>query len=388
MQGPFIRLLAAAAERALRLVEHPPIITALTSSGSSITIHSYITGAAKPLTQVNFEAVHISIVAALALALSVPNRWPSRARMCALALALVFFVTLFVCVAQLKMAAESYATARLGITLHTAGERDSLDWMIRKSSLAIVFVAPAFLFLTAYVFARSSPGGEAGNRASRSRRPPRVGWRRTTATLGGCAAAGLLVAWLPADRAEEVHLPGLLRIAELNPTSPGIRMILARYFEEAGNREESLRSYQQALRLNPDLVGAHFGAGNIHFRTGAYEQAARCYGEVLRREPANLEARHNLGTAYLSQNLFDLAARSYEEVLRARPDYASAHRNLGAALVGLKQPCVALAHFERSVALDEALLADGALRRAMVRLRSTCGQSALRTPDSETAEAR
>src|SRR3989442_8013803 len=89
LQGLFIRLLSAAAERVLALVEHPLMLTALTARGNSITIHTYITGVPHPLTSLNCEYLHISVVASLALALSVPlKRWSVRAKVCGLALAL------------------------------------------------------------------------------------------------------------------------------------------------------------------------------------------------------------------------------------------------------------------------------------------------------------
>src|SRR5437867_7396492 len=83
LQGLFTRLVSAAAEKVLALVEHPLMLTSLTTRGNSITIHTYITGVPQALTKLNFENLHISVVASLALALSVPLKsWSLRARVC------------------------------------------------------------------------------------------------------------------------------------------------------------------------------------------------------------------------------------------------------------------------------------------------------------------
>jgi len=121
MQGLFIRLLSAAADGVLALIEHAPIVTALTAHGNSITLHSYITGVAQALTQVNYADLHVSVVLCLALALAVPEQsWWGRVRLCGLALALNVLVLVIVCVVQVEVAAEGYASTPLGLTLHTA----------------------------------------------------------------------------------------------------------------------------------------------------------------------------------------------------------------------------------------------------------------------------
>ena len=381
LQGLFIRLLSAAAERVLALVEHPLMLTALTARGNSITIHTYITGVPHPLTSLNCEYLHISVVASLALALSVPlKRWSVRAKVCGIALALSFLVMVALCVVQLEVAAENYASAHLGITIYTAGEKTFLDWAIRKSSLAAVFVVPALLFLTSYLFIWSGAGwadAQASDRprgsSAGSRRFIRMSWQNVSVAVVGCVAVWLLLVPPPAESTGRVDLRGLQKIVDLNPSSARSHFNLAFNLEKEGRLDEALNSYQRALRLQPDFVDAHFGAGNVFFMKGAYDQAASHYEEVLKRQPGNQGARYNLGNTFLNRGLFDLAARSYEEVLRADPEHASAHKNLGETLLHLNRRCDALTHLERSTALDKRLSTDGTLQANISILRSICG---------------
>lgn len=381
LQGPFIGLLAAAAERVLPLVEHPPILTALTARGNSITFHSYITGVSQPLTHLDCENLHVTVVASLALALSVSARqWAARMKVSGLALALVFLVMLGVVIVQLEWAAEGYASARLGITLYTAREKAFLDWAIRKSSLAAVYLVPALLFLTSYISFWSGEGRADALKSGRRREPGpgssrsfRMSWRRVSLAVAGCAAAWLLLLSTRGGRDGRVDLEGLRKIVVLNPTSPRAHLSLALNLEQAGRLDEAMDSYRSALRLRPDSIQARLGEGNVLFRKGAYDQAATSYEDVLKSQPANTDARYNLATTFLNRGIFDLAARSYEEVLRIQPDHASAHKGLGEALLRLNRRCEALPHLERSTTLDQRLATDATLRANISILRSNCG---------------
>lgn len=380
LQGPFIWLLAAAAEKALPLVERPPILAALTTRGNSIQLYSHLTGAAQPLTKLDCTNLHLSVVASLALALSVAaKRWSARARVCGFALLLVFFVMLAVCIVQLQWAAESHASARLGITLYTAREKEFLDWAIRKSSFAMVYLAPALLFLASYlsVWSAAEPA-EAGRSGKRGARKPGsisssgTSWRNVFVALAGCAGAGLLLLATRGDGDGTACVEGLRKIVALNPSSARAHYSLALDLEKEGRLDEALDSYRTTLRLRPEFVEARFGEGNIYFRRGDYAQAERCYGEVLERQPGNADARCNLGTMFLNRGEFDLAARSYEDVLRVDPNHASAHKGLGEALLRLHRQCEALPHLERSTQLDQRLAVDATLLANISILRSNC----------------
>jgi len=381
LQGLFIRLLSAAAERVLPLVEHPPILTGLTASGNSITIHSYVMGVSQPLTKLDCESFHISVVTSLALALCVPlKRWSLRAKVCGLALTLIFIGILAVCVVQLQWAAETYASTHLMITLYTAREKAFLDWAIRKSSLAAIYLVPAFLFLTSYLSVWSGLGRGFAKEPDRRTEPTsgsgrsfRMNWRIASLAGAGCIVAWLLLAPGHDDRVGRVDLEGLQKIAALNPSVPRAHFYLALNLEKEGRLDEALDSYQQALGLQPDFAGAHLGAGNVYYKRKAYDQATRSYEEALKREPQNTAARFNLGNTFLMRGLFDLAAQSYEEVVKADPDDASVHKVLGETLLLLNRRCDALTHLERSTVLDPRLSTDGTLGANISILKSVCG---------------
>jgi tetratricopeptide (TPR) repeat protein len=287
-------------------------------------------------------------------------------------LAVVFVVLLVVCVVQLKLAVESYATAHLGLTTLTAAEMASLDWLLRKSTLASVYVVPALLFFALYLStwrrgAASAPSDAAPGQASFTSR------LRLVAAISGCITAALLLLPARATRLERVELKGLQKIARLNPSVLNAHLNLAYNQEQQGRLGEALTEYRATLQLWPDSVAARVGEGNILLRQGDNDAAVACYHEVLDIQPRHEMARYNLGTAYLNLGEFDHAFRSFEEVVRANPDDARALRSLGQSLIGLERGCDALVHLRRSLSLDPSLAAQGHLRDQVRELSARCG---------------
>jgi tetratricopeptide (TPR) repeat protein len=351
------------------VAEHPRLITALVPDGNRITLYSDLTGTPARLTFVNFESVHISVVAAIALALSVPLKsWTARARACGAALVLVFLVMLAVCVVQIETAAETSARTQLGLAIHTARQSALLDWLVRKSSLMAVFVLPAALFLTSYASLASAvetPDDETG------RRLRWAGKAVVYLCLAGFALCGLLA--LRTFSAPVVaSAEGLRRIADLNPTSAVARFNLGRDLETRGQLAGAREAYESAIATDPGLVEAYLGAGNVSSKLAEYDRAAAHFEEALRRHPGDRMARRGLAATRLVRGQYDQAAQSYAEILASDPGDASAEKNLGITLVRLKRRCDALPHLERSLALDPSLAGDEGFGAHVAALRSEC----------------
>ena len=317
----------------------------------------------------NFESVHVSVVAAIALALSVPLKsWMARFRTCAAALMLVFLVMLVVCVVQIETAAEAAARTQLGLSIHTTGQSALLEWLMRKSSLLAVFILPAALFLASYGSV-ASQGGGFETAADRRLRPP--GKAAGYACLAAFLLCGLVALW-PMRTPGAASAEGLRRIADLNPDSGLARFHLARELETRGRFADAREAYERAIATDPGLVEAYLGAGNVCSKLADYDRAAAYFEEALRRAPGDRTARHGLAAARLVAGLYDQAAQSYAEILASDPRDASAEKNLGITLVRLKRRCDALPHLERSLALDPSLSRDEAFGAHVAALRREC----------------
>ena len=105
------------------------------------------------------------------------------------------------------------------------------------------------------------------------------------------------------------------------------RLKAAAMFRVGGELDEAEAILNAAIRLDPDLLRAHFDLGEIARERGAYEQATT----------------------------------HYERALAIRADFAEGHAAMGSALRQLNRLTQALAHFREAdrLAPDNAMVLDG-----------------------------
>ncbi len=136
--------------------------------------------------------------------------------------------------------------------------------------------------------------------------------------------------------------------------APGVTtaLRLARAFEESGDFGRALASYNEALRLDPDVAEAWGGLGALHDRLGLRDEAVADFREVVRIHPAQAVAWQNLGLLYRRQGRLEDAAAAYREALRHEPDMAEAWYGLGTVQTSLGLGSDATVAFRRAVALQ------------------------------------
>lgn len=341
----FMRLLAAAAERALRLVERPPLITSVVANGDVLTIWSYVTGLTTAMASWNGENIHFFMVATIALSLAVPvRRLRTRVRLACLALCVGLAAALAICVVQLETVAGTYAGQYLGITLHTEGEKTFLKRTNEALIMVGMLLLPAYLFLVSYLAMWSEaarPAGEGTGAIAPAAPRRRTRPRAVAACAGGVVVVAVVWAFLAATRSEpdpRAYLAGWAKLAD----------------------------------LNPHFAPAHVNVGNALEEEGRFDEAIRAYRKALESDPERAAARYNLGNVLMKKGLYAEAAQAYERVLDRQAENASAHKNLGIALLYLDRPCDALIHLERSSDLDPRTFGDEQVAGQIADLKSRC----------------
>ncbi|KAB8333292.1 tetratricopeptide repeat protein [Scytonema tolypothrichoides VB-61278] len=132
------------------------------------------------------------------------------------------------------------------------------------------------------------------------------------------------------DEAESLYKQILQFQPELeNQYYPIASSNLGSLFEQQGNLDAAVESYQQALRVKPDYAEAHYNLGNALQKQGKLEAAIEAYQQTLKIKPEISEAHNNLGTVLQKQGKLDAAVESYQQAISLKPDYAEAHYNLG-----------------------------------------------------------
>jgi tetratricopeptide (TPR) repeat protein len=142
--------------------------------------------------------------------------------------------------------------------------------------------------------------------------------------------------------------------------------------------EPAVDAYEQAVRLAPDDVDAHYHLGVALATLDRPEDALREFRQVLRRAPTDADAHYNMGRVLNSLGRHAEAAQAYREAVRVRPGYANAWGNLGLSAILIGRYDEARRAFERAGALVPGYFESRPIQRHAWEVVSRLG----RTPDS------
>ena len=124
---------------------------------------------------------------------------------------------------------------------------------------------------------------------------------------------------------------------------------------DAGKADEAIPKLQQALRLDPNSVEAHFLLGNAYARKEQFSQAEEQYLQALKLDEKNTDAQSNLGVAYYRQGKLQDAEQAFRTALSQQPNDAEIHYNLGGVLIAMNRTSDALNEFLRAKELNPSL---------------------------------
>jgi tetratricopeptide (TPR) repeat protein/tRNA A-37 threonylcarbamoyl transferase component Bud32 len=135
------------------------------------------------------------------------------------------------------------------------------------------------------------------------------------------------------DRSRQDEAIGYLRAAlAVKRDSPAAHNDLGFALFTKGDVEGSIRSCQQAIRLDPRFPYAHGNLGNALKARGDLEVAILCFKEAIRLDPRDGTSHNGLGFALYDKGDLDGAISSLREAVRLAPWRAVVHDNLGAVL--------------------------------------------------------
>ncbi|MEA3227350.1 MAG: tetratricopeptide repeat protein [Planctomycetota bacterium] len=131
-------------------------------------------------------------------------------------------------------------------------------------------------------------------------------------------------------------------------------------FFKAGDAENAIQEYCNALELNPRNVEAHRKLGFLFYNVKRNSKEAMShYNQAIKLDPNDPRIHHDLGMALLHQRQYDRAIGHLSEALRRMPDGsglqykpANMHYNLGRALLLKGNPKDSVAHLAEAVRLD------------------------------------
>ena len=95
--------------------------------------------------------------------------------------------------------------------------------------------------------------------------------------------------------------------------------------------QDALKSFDRAIRLDPQLVKAYVKRGNAYDELGQPERAIEDYNEAIRLDPQYAEAYNNRGIACRRLVQHERAIDDYSEAIRINPQYTGRPTTTGAS---------------------------------------------------------
>jgi tetratricopeptide (TPR) repeat protein len=136
-----------------------------------------------------------------------------------------------------------------------------------------------------------------------------------------------------------------------NRTSAPLYVMLGDAHAQQGDFDSALTQYQEALKLDANVSGAHFSSGVVYLRRGQLPLAQRHFEEELRSHPNDPRTRYHLAYTLSLQSQGAAAVPLLQQVLRQDPSYADARYLLGQILLEQGDAAGAAEQLEASIRL-------------------------------------
>ena len=150
-----------------------------------------------------------------------------------------------------------------------------------------------------------------------------------------------------------IHYKDALKIS---PDLAGAHFNIGVYFREKGKLDEAVNHFSKVLQSKPGSADALYELGDTLERKGNVSGAVEHYLEAIKLRPGYAKAYNNLGVILASQGKAEGAIRFFAKALRINPGYAGAHYNLGKIYANLNDPEKAISHYKKAVQLDPNMI--------------------------------
>ncbi len=116
---------------------------------------------------------------------------------------------------------------------------------------------------------------------------------------------------------------------------------------------QSIKDYDEAIRLDPQSAEAHYKRGFAYQNMGQGERAIEDFDRAIRINPEFAMAYSNRGYAYLNKGQYDRAVVDCTKAIKLDPSDAVAYLNRGTAYKLQGNTAEAAADLEKVITLSE-----------------------------------
>ena len=123
-------------------------------------------------------------------------------------------------------------------------------------------------------------------------------------------------------------------------------------YAENGEFERAISEYDQAIKHDPDLVGAYINRGLVYENLGDFERALTDYNKAIELDPDYAKAYFNRGNVYFNLGDFEKALADYDKAIELDPNYAKVYLNRGIVYKNLGDFENALENYDKAIEID------------------------------------
>ncbi len=131
-----------------------------------------------------------------------------------------------------------------------------------------------------------------------------------------------------------------------NPNNAEAHVALGFQFLARGQRNEGLREFETAYKLDPQSQAARFGLGFGYREVGQYQKAVDILEPLVKEFPFHFLGQCNLGLAYQKLKEYDKAVKSYQMALKIKPGSADVYLELARIYIDTGKKDEALKNIE------------------------------------------
>ncbi|MEL6863995.1 MAG: tetratricopeptide repeat protein [Bacteroidota bacterium] len=143
-------------------------------------------------------------------------------------------------------------------------------------------------------------------------------------------------------------LKSIDQLLKLDAQNAEAYFMLGRIFEDMGDQNRAINSYQTAVENDPDLHEVWVKLGNL-FASKENKLAIQYYENALRVAPENIDALFAKATYLHNQGQLNEAIENYKALSKVDPQYADAYYNMGLAYMELDSIQEAYMQFDLTV---------------------------------------
>ena len=121
--------------------------------------------------------------------------------------------------------------------------------------------------------------------------------------------------------------------------------------QNAGEYEQAIKHYTNAITINPDFADAYLNRGVVKNSLGQHKKAIEDYDKAIRLNPDYSNAYGSRGIAKQNLERYEEAIKDYDEAIKRNPNFVEFYHGRGVAKCGLDRYEDALTDFDKFIQL-------------------------------------